>query len=465
MLMTDRLTDAQTVGFALTILGVMFAVGWIVRSRIGFLRALFIPSSIIAGFLVLLSGPQVLGRLIHTNGLFPTEVLEIWRVMPGLLINVVFGAIMIGKTLPSPRQLWHAAAPHALFGTFLSLGQFTLAGLVVLFLLGPVFGLPPEAGALLEMSFAGGHGTIAGMGQLLSDAGAPDLVDVGLGLATISMITGIGVGSALVRWAVRSPRVTVMRNVALTAHDDYDVDRVRVAPADEHDRSDEGIHASVLAFALIAAAIMVAIGLLWGLRWVANEFGSDIFDKLPLFPMTVIGGFIVQWVATKSRQAGKIDKRAVNGISAVALDALLVCAIGTMSLAALASNVPAIIVLTLVGVLWSVISLVWLGRRFHRRNWFEHSIADFGQSQGNVATGFVLADMVDPQRRTSTANDYGYKQLAYEPILGGGLITALSVPLITDFGLPAFTGMSFVLLLIVGTWGIRRRGHSAAEDD
>ena len=96
-------------------------------------------------------------------------------------------------------------------------------------------------------------------------------------------------------------------------------------------------------------------------------------------------------------------------------------------------------------------------RRFHRTNWFEHTIADFGQSQGNVATGFVLADMVDPQRLTSTANDYGYKQLAYEPILGGGLITALSVPMITEFGLPAFTVASFALLIVVGLWGIRRR--------
>ncbi|APE14966.1 sodium/glutamate symporter [Mycolicibacterium pallens] len=454
--MIDRLTDAQTVGLSLVILGVMFAVGWIVRAGLGFLRALFIPSSIVAGFLVLLLGPQVLGHLTDTGGLFPARVLDIWRVMPGLLINVVFGAIMIGKTLPKPRQLWHAAAPHALFGTFLSLGQFALAGAAVLFLLGPVFGLPPAAGALLEMSFAGGHGTIAGMGQLLTDAGAPELVDVGLGLATISMITGIGVGSALVRWAVRSPKVTVARNVALTARDDYDVDRIRVAPADNRDRTDDGIHATVLAFALIAAAILLAIGLLWGLRFVAGQFGSEIFDRLPLFPITVIGGFIVQWLATRTGQAANIDKRAVDGISAIALDALLVCAIGTMSLAALGSNVPAIIVFTVIGVLWSAVSLIWLGRRFHRRNWFEHTVADFGQSRGNVATGFVLADMVDPQRNTSTANDYGYKQLIYEPILGGGLLTALSVPLITDFGLPTFTAVSFGLLLVIGAWGVMR---------
>ncbi|MGV0776314.1 hypothetical protein [Mycolicibacterium elephantis] len=42
---------------SLVILGVIFAVGWTVRGRIRLLRSLFIPSSIIAGFLVLLLGP------------------------------------------------------------------------------------------------------------------------------------------------------------------------------------------------------------------------------------------------------------------------------------------------------------------------------------------------------------------------------------------------------------------------
>ena len=154
-----------------------------------------------------------------------------------------------------------------------------------------------------------------------------------------------------------------------------------------------------------------------------SALGSDILDKMPLFPVAVIGGFIVQWMVGRTGQAHRVDKRAVEGISSVALDVLLVCAIGTMSLATIGSNVPAMIVFTVVGVGWSVVCLLTVGRRFHRDDWFEHSIADFGQSQGNVATGFVLADMVDPQRRTATADAYGYKQLPYEPFLGGGLLT------------------------------------------
>lgn len=65
-------------------------------------------------------------------------------------------------------------------GSTFSFGQFALGGLAVLLILGPVFGLSPAAGAAIEMSFAGGHGTVAGMTQLLYDVGAPEVVDIGL---------------------------------------------------------------------------------------------------------------------------------------------------------------------------------------------------------------------------------------------------------------------------------------------
>lgn len=111
--MLNQLSAAEVVGLAIVQLGVVFAVGWWLRRSVGFLRALFIPSSVVAGFLVLLGGEGA-GQADRHGRAFPPA------------------------------------------------GRRRLGLLVVLFLLGPVFGLPPEAGSLLEMSFAGGHGTIAG---------------------------------------------------------------------------------------------------------------------------------------------------------------------------------------------------------------------------------------------------------------------------------------------------------------
>src|SRR5262245_47357929 len=185
--------------------------GVLLRRAIPWLAAVYIPASVLAGFLILLAGPQVLGELTDGWSLVPAQTVPVLATLPGLLINIVFGGIMIGKTLPSMRRIWDHAAPHAILGSVYSFGQFAIGGLAVAWLLTPVFGLPDAAGSILEMSFAGGHGTIAGMGGLLEEAGAGELVDIGLGLATLSMLTGVIGGTVLVNWAARSPRMTIAR--------------------------------------------------------------------------------------------------------------------------------------------------------------------------------------------------------------------------------------------------------------
>src|SRR5262249_22536762 len=73
-----------------------------------------------------------------------------------------------------------------------------------------------------------------------------------------------------------------------------------------------------------------------------------------------------------------------------------------------------------------------------------------------LATGFVMVDMVDPSRQTDVVRAYSYRQIITRPIIGGGFLTALSVPLIDAVGLPA---------LAIATAALYRRnnrlGHKA----
>jgi glutamate:Na+ symporter, ESS family len=61
------------------------------------------------------------------------------------------------------------------------------------------------------MSFNGGHGTLAGLTPVLQQYGVGDLVNVGLGLATIGIVSGIVIGTTLVNYAIRSPSIPVVR--------------------------------------------------------------------------------------------------------------------------------------------------------------------------------------------------------------------------------------------------------------
>jgi ESS family glutamate:Na+ symporter len=359
----------------------------------------------LAGFLILLAGPQVLGKVSGGWSLVPSQTVHVLSVLPGLMINVVFAGIMIGKTLPSLRRIWKDAAPHAILGGAFSCGQFAIGALAVAFLLTPVFGLPDAAGSIIEMSFAGGHGTVAGMGGLLDDAGAPELVDIGLGLATISMLTGVIGGTVLVNWAVRNPRIEVARE-RTTARST--ASRLSDVPPNEGDVTDDvGLGSISRSAGVIAVAIFLGFLILTGLRAVSTALGPDPFDRFPLFPFTVIGGFAVQLALTWTNNEHVVERCTVNGITGLSLDILIAAAIGTLSIAALGATIPAIVILTALSLAWSVTGLLWLGPRLFRDHWSSLGIADYGQSQGNVATGFILAEMADPAHTTGAAMGTG----------------------------------------------------------
>jgi len=80
--------------------------------------------------------------------------------------------------------------------------------------------------------------------------------------------------------------------------------------------------------------------------------------------------------------------------------------------------------------------------------WFERGIGDFGQSTGITATGLLLMRVVDPENKSPAFEAFGYKQLVYEPFLGGGLVTALSVPILYNFGPYPFLIFSTVMSVI-----------------
>ena len=157
-------------------------------------------------------------------------------------------------------------------------------------------------------------------------------------------------------------------------------------------------------------------------------------------------------------RAWAVNRRAVEGL---AIDGVIVCAIGTLSLAPLGANIGPLIMLAIAAVGWSIFVTMVIGRRIFTRNWFEHSIAEFGESQGMLATGFVMLDMVDPARQTDVVRGYSYRQIITRPILGGGFMTALAVPLIDRLGLPAFTIATAVVTGALTAWGIKRVGHGS----
>src|SRR5699024_24077 len=448
------------IGFTLLYLGLFLLIGKWLRIKVKWMQNLFLPSSIIGGFVALLLGPQVLGKIMalfvdhdsfFVNGIIPENVTEVWRVLPDLMISVVFATLFLGKTLPSLSKIWGLAAPQLSFGWTMGFGQYVVGILVAVLILNPFFGLPPMAGALIEIAFEGGHGTAAGMAGTFEKLGFSEGYDLALGLATVGLLSGVVAGIILINWAVRKKKTKVITDVKgfSKLRKQGIMELQNREPAASMTVRPESIEPLSIHFAVVGIAIIVGYFILQFLVLAERVYiDSDFMTYIPLFPLAMVGSIFVQGVLTKIDRTKLMDRRMVNRIQGFALDILIVSAIGTISLDVIGQYIVPFLLLAAAGIAWNIFGVLVLAPRILPSFWFERAIGDFGQSMGVTATGLLLMRVVDPGNESPAFESFGYKQLVFEPFLGGGLVTALSVPFIYEFGAVPFLVFSIVMCLI-----------------
>jgi len=447
--------------------GLLLVAAKLLRQVVPLFRTLFLPASVIAGVLALLLGPQVLGRLpLPGDGLLPSSVLDAWAGLPGLLISVVFAALFLGKRIPNLREIWRIAGPQVALGQAIAWGQYVVGLLLAIAVLTPVFGLPPLAGALLEIGFEGGHGTAAGLADTFAAFGFPEGGDLALGLATVGLVAGVLLGTVLVNWGVRTGRITLSETgdpvAGARAATDDDLDEF-----EERERDERHASQTTDPLSIHVGYVAVAISLGWllqqALAWVeratwGGEGGIELLVHLPLFPLAMLGGVALQIVLDRTDRGELIDRRLMNRISGFALDVIIVAALGTLSLDALGGNLAPFALLALAGIVWNVAAYLLLAPRIVPEHPYERGLGDFGQSMGMTVTGLLLMRIADPGNRSGGLEAFGYKQLLFEPVVGGGLFTAASIPLIAQFGpLPVLIGTGALTVFWI-VFGVRSFG-------
>lgn len=464
------------IGFALVLLAALFLLGKWLRVRVRWIQKIFLPSSIIAGFLALLVGPQVLGRAgeaagidwLVDGGLFTPEILEVWGALPSLLISVVFATLFLGATIPGPRRVARLAGPQLSVGLALGSGQYVIGLLLVVAILTPLFGISPMAGALIEIGFEGGHGTAAGMRPVMDELGFEEGADLALGMATVGLVGGILIGIAVLNWGVRTGRTVVIKDSVEQSVEEqkglYSEDEN--VPAAMMTSRPASIEPLTLHVAVVGIAILIGYIMLSALQWIEQVLWVDTVELLafvPLFPLAMLGGVVVQVFVDRRGIGHLLNHQMMLRIQGIALDFLILAALATLSLNAIAANWEVFVILSVAGIVFCTGFLVLFVPKIIPEYWLERGIADFGQSMGVTATGLILMRIADPYDESPAMEAFGYKQLFFEPIFGGGLITAASIPLIYQFGpWPLLIGMSVLFAVaLVGGMVYRRRLEAA----
>ena len=415
------------------VLSALLVCGKLLRLYVPFLQRLYLPSSVIGGFVGL-------ALVSCFRDCVPAEWISCAQKMPGFLINVIFATLFLGVETPRLGKIVRVAFPQLCFGQLLAWGQYVLGLGLAGFVLVPLFGVPPAFGNLLEIGFQGGHGTVGGMAESFRSFGWEAGIDLGLTVATAGMVVGVVVGMALVNWAHRRGYVREVR--AFDARPAYE--RRGIHPPDARPAAgrqtvfSDSIDSLAWHVAIVGLAVGLGYLILLGLRHAEVALFPDattrLFKGFPLFPLCMIGGVLLQSAVRRAGGSLLVDHGQMQRISGAALDFLVLSAVATIKIAVVAANWLPLLAIVLAGTLLSLALVVFLAPRLFREAWFERAIAEFGQSTGVTATGLLLLRTVDPENKTVAAASFGYKQLLHEPFMGGGLWTAFALTLVYTLG-------------------------------
>jgi len=437
--------------------GLMIDLGWLslllligkyFRTRFVFLQKLFLPASVIAGFIGLLLGPYIFGRYFFT--VIPWEMMESWALYPGRLINVVFACLFLGFTVPSLKTVWKEGGPQLCYGWIVGMGQYIVGLGITVIMLTPLFGVPAFFGCLLEIGFSGGHGTAAGMAEAFNKLGFTAGSDLGLMSATVGIISSVVFGMVMINMAARRGYTKIIRSPK-----DLPLEEIRgLIPEEKRGPgsittiSPDALEPFAFHAAFVGVAILIGWYMLIGIKRVSAGMEPDLFQSFPLFPLAMLGGLFIQLFATKSGLSKYLDRSTFDRILGLALDFLVVSAISSIQLDVFFDYFLPFSILMIVGLIWVIFATWYLAPRMLPDAWFERSITEYGMQTGVTAMGLLLLRVADPHFKTPAAESFGFKQILYEPMLGGGFITAAAPIIIFTYGvLPLFLiGLASILV-------------------
>lgn len=429
---------------SLCILMALLLVGKLLRVTIKIFQTLYIPASIIGGFVGLIFSRYILN-------LTPEWISKIWADFPGILISVVFAALFMGMAIPKGKELWQRGGSQLCFGVLMGAGQYLVALILTILVLKPFFDVPDFFGCILEIGFSGGHGTAAGMTSVFNDLGFEAGGALGQMSATVGILTAIIVGVFFINIAVRKGNCAILtkkKGVSKEVQKGL-IEKDKTPAISRATVASESIEPLAFHFAFIAIAVLIG----WGLQSIVRGIHPRL-GGFPLFPLAMIGGIVVQLLASKTGVARYFDRPTFERILGFSLDILVVAAIATVKLDLFIQHFWPFFLLMLVGILWLIFVLFVFAPRMFPKNWVERGVTEFGMQSGVTAMGLLLLKLVDSEYKTDTASAFGFKQIIYEPFLGGGFITALSPFIIIDLGLvkSIFLTLGVILVFLIISW-------------
>ncbi|ARF13598.1 hypothetical protein CSV63_11895 [Sporosarcina sp. P34] len=456
-------------------------VGTVLRARLKFLQSLFLPASVIGGFVGLLLGPVILGNYAIIP--IPENWITIYALLPGILIVPVVASVPFGvkfkSRLEKKREQAQVNAGSEkkknsnasrniliMFAILVIISQgHNVIGIALNYIFdktGVISDIYPTFGTEVGAGFAGGHGTAGVVGSLLQSMNQPYwniAQGVTVTTATVGLIGGILIGIVMINIAARKGYTKFLSGPGSFPQDmkqgyQSDVEKQQTFGKE----TTLGSSIDTLTFHL--ALILGGSGIAYGLLMLVKKFNVPIIASVPIWAYAIIVMYVIWWIMCQLNLSWIVDGPTTSKISSLFTDYAVVAAIVSMPVKAVLTYIVPITIMMIVVGAFTIFAAYWLCKKFYGDFWFERSVAVLGTNFGVFITGIMLLKMVDPEFKSPALTDYsvGYSINSILAFVMFPLTFGVLVDQGVGAGLALVTGVvlaAIILLLVVSKANVK----------
>ena len=415
------------------LISILLFIAQFLRAKIKIIQALYLPASLIAGFLALFLGEQFLNIFPFSGKI---------SIYPYMLVVVLFASLFIGSSQKlSIKKVFDEVGDTFSLSLAAEIGGFGIALLLGGFLIKFFFQDVPDTFPILAPGgFIGGHGYAAAIGSALNElSGWKEALTIGQTFATIGILNGIVGGLILINIATRLKATRLVESVSELP------ESMRTGLVPENERQVMGKETvSPMSIDPLAWHISLVLIASAGGYYLYHFFKIFLPNfTLPMMCLSMLAGVFLQLILNKIGFERYVDKRIINRIGSSVTDYLVAFGIASINISVVIQYAHFIIIMSAICVLWSLFYVLFIGRKLYHNFWFERSIFIYGWTTGVVAMGIILLRIVDPDFRSKTLEDYS---IAYVFI---SLIELLLISILPVYIVSGNVMLAGVVLIII----------------
>ena len=400
------------------IISLLLLLGKLMRVKIKFIQKLFIPPSLLAGFIGLALGP---------HGFDVLPISSQTGTYAGILIAFIFGALPLTSQKTKGNQEIGAMWVYSQAGMLL---QWAFGGLLGLLVLSQFWPLSPAFGITMPSGYCGGHGTAAAIGQAFGQLGQDEILTLAMTAATFGIVASVILGLIFVKWGTKNKHTAYLAD-----YKDLPSElRTGLLPQEKRESMGESTCSSISIDSLtFNLAIISAIALGgYGISKLAAYYMPGF--ELPVFSCAFVAGIIIKKMLDKTRASESICPQTVGHISGTMTDYLVAFGIASIKLSVVLEYIVPLAILLLSGLAVTLIYVFFMGRKLMKECWFEKALFTWGWFTGTMAMGIALLRVVAPKMKSRCMDSYALAYLFIAPV-EIALITFAPVAFVNGYGL------------------------------